>query len=63
MKLSSCFTRNMIDMHRERRIHEYFYGTSSNPLAPVSQTVRADQLMVYRIGELCVSVRIHKLKP
>jgi hypothetical protein len=36
---------------REQRIHDYFYGTSLNPLVPVTQTARADQLMVYRIGE------------
>eukprot|EP00798_Chlamydomonas_sp_ICE-L_P007449 gene7449-589_t len=34
---------------RDRRIKEYFYGPREN-LVPTSNTVRSDQLMVWRIG-------------
>ena len=36
---------------RNRRIREYFYGTSLSPLTPVTLTVRSDSLTVYRIGK------------
>jgi hypothetical protein len=36
---------------RERRIREYFFGRPGNVLQPATQTVRADTLKVFRIGE------------
>ncbi|EFJ41740.1 hypothetical protein VOLCADRAFT_67961, partial [Volvox carteri f. nagariensis] len=35
---------------REQRVREYFYGTSRTPLQPATQTIRATDLAVYRIG-------------
>lgn len=34
---------------REQRVREYFYGVKGN-LMPFSNTVRAEELQVYRIG-------------
>ncbi|GIM12091.1 hypothetical protein Vretimale_15520 [Volvox reticuliferus] len=35
---------------REQRIREYFYGTARTPLQPATQTIRATDIAVYRIG-------------
>ncbi|GLC38630.1 hypothetical protein PLESTB_000454200 [Pleodorina starrii] len=35
---------------REQRVREYFYGTPRTPLQPATQTIRAADLAVYRIG-------------
>ncbi|GLI69742.1 hypothetical protein VaNZ11_014420 [Volvox africanus] len=35
---------------REQRIREYFYGTARTPLQPATQTIRATDLAVYRMG-------------
>ncbi|GFR40680.1 hypothetical protein Agub_g1271, partial [Astrephomene gubernaculifera] len=35
---------------REHRVREYFYGSPACPLQPATQTVRAADLAVYRIG-------------
>ncbi|KAG2483832.1 hypothetical protein HYH03_017355 [Edaphochlamys debaryana] len=35
---------------RDHRIREYFYGTPTAPLQPATQTIRASDIAVYRIG-------------
>jgi hypothetical protein len=35
---------------RDTRLREYFYGHPSAPLAPATQTLRASELAIYRIG-------------
>ncbi|KAL6754165.1 Pre-mRNA cleavage complex II protein Clp1-domain-containing protein [Haematococcus lacustris] len=51
-KSGGCVKRERDErrLARDRRVREYFYGSPYGSLQPVTNTVRADQLLVFRVG-------------